>query len=63
MTTTIYELRKKLKLAFKLNESNFHLIADENLSSNRLFKYSSNVSAKNLKGNMNWFISISIFEY
>lgn len=58
MATTIYELRKKPKLLFTFNDSDFHLIDEDNPSNNGEFKYNSIISVDLVKGKTNWIISI-----
>ncbi|UPQ78875.1 hypothetical protein M0M57_14800 [Flavobacterium azooxidireducens] len=58
MATTIYELRKKPKLLFTFNDSDFHLIDDDNPSNSGDFKYNSIISVNLVKGKTNWIISI-----
>ena len=58
MATTIYELRKKPKLLFTFNDSDFHLIDEDNPSNNGEFKYNSIISFDLVKGKTNWIISI-----
>ncbi|WP_291115998.1 hypothetical protein [Flavobacterium sp. UBA6135] len=58
MATTIYELRKKPKLLFTLNDSDFHLIDEDNPSNNGEFEYNSIISVDLVKGKTNWIVSI-----
>lgn len=58
MATTIYELRKKPKLLFTFNDSDFHLIDEDNPSNDGEFKYNSIISVDLVKGKTNWIISI-----
>lgn len=58
MATTIYELRKKPQLLFTLNDTDFHLIDEDNPSNNGKFKYNSIVSVDLVKGKTNWILSI-----
>lgn len=58
MATTIYELRKKPKLLFTFNDSDFHLIDEDNPSNNGEFKYNSIISVDLVKGKTNWIVSI-----
>jgi len=58
MATTIYELRKKPKLLFTLNDSDFHLIDEDNPSNNGEYNYNSVISVDLVKGKTNWIISI-----
>jgi hypothetical protein len=58
MATTIYELRKKPKLLFTLNDSDFYLIDEENPSNGNEFKYNSIISVDLFKGKTNWIVSI-----
>lgn len=58
MATTIYELRKKPKLLFTLNYSDFHLTDEGNPSNSNEFKYHSIISVDLFKGKTNWIVSI-----
>jgi hypothetical protein len=57
MATTVYELRKKPKLLFTFNDSDFHLIDEDNPSNNSEFKFNSIISVDLVKGKTNWIVS------
>lgn len=61
MATTVYELRKKPKLLFTLNDSDFHLIDEDHPSNNGEFKFNSIISVDLVKGKTN--LDCIIFQF
>jgi len=58
MNATIFELRKKPKLVFTLNDDDFLLIDNDDTSNDGKFNYSSIISVDLVKGKTNWIVTI-----